>query len=185
MIPKYNHRALKASRPEEAACSDCEHIQDVCEPPRGAPSPLDIAPAGETTFAMGQCAMGIIVKKNFSKRENQISTSERSSSLHSRMSRTRSPSRPVTLKVSLTDDPFIIPRFGWLSYNLLVFQSSWIRDGFPRKNCCSFGFCPNYTSPTLPTISTTCATFFRRWSKFKIWKLLYITIYHIVHYIYN
>ena len=57
MIPKYNHRALKASRPEEAACSDCEHIQDVCEPPPGAPSPLDIAPAGGTTFAMGQCAI--------------------------------------------------------------------------------------------------------------------------------
>ena len=132
-----------------------------------------------------QCAMGIIVKKNFSKRENQILTSERSSSLHSRMSRTRSPSRPVTLKVFLTDDPFIIPRFGWLSYNLLVFQSSWIRDGFPRKNCCSFGFCSNYTSPTLPTISTTCATFFRHWSKFKIWKSLYTTIYHIIHYIYN
>ena len=132
-----------------------------------------------------QCAMGIIVKKIFSKRENQILTSERSSSLHSRMSRTRSPSRPVTLKVSLTDDPFIIPRFGWLCYNLLVFQSSWIRNGFPRKNCCSFGFCPNYPSPTLPTISTTCATFFRRRSKFKIWKSLYTTIYHIIHYIYN
>ena len=120
-----------------------------------------------------QCAMGIIVKKIFSKRENQILTSERSSSLHSRMSRTRSPSRPVTLKVSLTDDPFIIPRFGWLCYNLLVFQSSWIRDGFPRKNCCSFGFCPNYTSPTLPTISTTCATFFWRRSKFKIWNPIF------------
>ena len=56
MISKCNHRALKALRPEEAACSDCEHIQDACEPPPGAPSPLDIAPAGKTTFAMGQCA---------------------------------------------------------------------------------------------------------------------------------
>ena len=30
-----------------------------------------------------------------------------------------------------------------------------VRDGFTKKSCCSFGFCPNY----LPPIWTTCTTF--------------------------
>ena len=33
-----------------------------------------------------------------------------------------------------------------------------IREGLLKKNCCSFGFYPNY----LPLIWTTCTTFFRR-----------------------
>ena len=34
--------------------------------------------------------------------------------------------------------------------------TDWLTDGFTRKNCCSFGFCPNY----IPLIWTTCTTFF-------------------------
>ena len=43
-------------------------------------------------------------------------------------------------------------------------------EGILRKNCCSFGFCPNYLPPPpLPPIWTTSTTFFPM-SEFKIWK---------------
>ena len=47
-----------------------------------------------------------------------------------------------------------------------------LRDGFTRKNCCSFGFSLNYLSPTATTslpILATWTTFFPT-SNFKIWK---------------
>ena len=43
-------------------------------------------------------------------------------------------------------------------------NDSVLRDSFTRKNCCSFGFCPN-------CLSSTCTTFFPT-SNFKIYYLL-------------
>ena len=48
-----------------------------------------------------------------------------------------------------------------------------LRDGFTKKSCCSFGFCPNYP---LPPIWTTCTTFLecqkRRFKRHSKWLLI-------------
>ena len=38
-------------------------------------------------------------------------------------------------------------------------STSTFRGDFPKKSCCSFGFCPNYLLLPLPPIWTTCTTF--------------------------
>ena len=60
--------------------------------------------------------------------------------------------------------------------NFFVFK---VREGIPKKSCCSFGFCPNYLPP-LPPIWTTCTTFFRRRnSRFKSQFRAINTIYRV------
>ena len=61
-----------------------------------------------------------------------------------------------------------------------------VRDGLTRKNCNSFGFCPNYHPPP---IWTTCTLFFRRQNQdLKVSleiKLLYIVFLVIKYSIYT
>ena len=80
----------------------------------------------------------------------------------------------VSVSVYKLDMDWSRARFWFSSY----LRNS-VRDVLLRKNCFSFGFCPNYLPPPFPKFGQLVQLF--QTSKFKIWKTLYVNIFYYIY----